>query len=308
MLAHNRERLVSSALESVLVQSSAPRSVTVLDQASTDCTASVVESFVDRGVGLVRRTDNNIARGWSDLIAMARGPWTLVFHDDDILHPDYLRAVTSLITLHPDATAVVASMVMTDKPESIAWPKVDASRWRRMSARALATAAYSGFRMAFPSVVYRTDVLKGLRFDVDGFGMLGDRPLVYGAVEAGFAIVLPDPWVKYRLHAGRWSEDASRGPFLHEVLALQRRYLQLLGDSPATRSGRTFLRRNYRNLLHEYGRLRLAQRMTMAEYLGMAIRERAATARSIRVGRAYSIATCVPRSVERSVRSLRRLM
>lgn len=305
MLAHNRESLVPSALESVLNQSRPPMSVTVFDQNSSDGTAAVVESFRGRGVELVRRSDNNIARGWDDLIARAGGPWTLVFHDDDILHPEYLRTVSGLVAAHPDATSVVSSMVMTDRPEGIPWPRVNPGRWRPMSARELAAAAYAGFRMAFPSVVYRTDALKGLSFDVARYGMLGDRPLVFSAVQAGHALVLPEPWVKYRLHPGRWSVDGSRGPFLHEVLALQGRYLGLLGDSPSTRSGRTFLRRNYRNLMIEYGRLKLAARMSVDEYLAMAVGEGAATDRSIRIGRAYAVATGLPRSIERSVRNLR---
>ncbi len=305
MLAHNRESLVGSAIESVLSQSLLPRSVTVLDQASTDGTREAVMRYSTRGVKLIRRADNNIARGWSDLIAEASGPWTLVFHDDDVLHPDYLRTAQALIETHPEATAVVSSMVMTERPETTPWPRVRPDRWRRMSARELATAAYAGFRMAFPSVVYRTDVLKGLSFDVDRYGMLGDRPLVFSAVEAGSAIVLPDLWVKYRLHPGRWSVDGSRGPFLHEVLALQRRYLGLLGDSPSTRSGRTFLRRNYRNLVTEHQRLSLSKQMPMDAFMALAVREGAATERSISVGRAYAAATQLPRAIERTVRNLR---
>lgn len=306
VLTYNRAPLIGATLESLLAQVQPASRICVLDNGSTDGTVKVVRSFAARGVELVCRKSNDPRACWSELQAMARGPWTMLFHDDDLLHPNYLRDVSAALAHQQNATVVVSSMHAHRDPERAAWGQVRGSRYATLTGQQLAARLYGGFPMPFCSVIYRTDVLKRGDFKLDTYGKICDRPFVIEAALAGGAVVMLDPYVKYRVHARQDSADQTTGPFLPEVFALQRYYRKLLGESLTDSAGRIFLRRNYRNLLREFIRLNrnaLASISQEAFFRG-AIEAGAASTWSLRCGKLYTALTQIPRRIERGLKAL----
>ncbi len=308
VLTYNRAAFLRVTLESLLAQKYPASRICVLDNGSTDDTHLVVQSFASRGVEFVRRAQNDPRGCWPELQAMARGPWTMLFHDDDLLHPNYLSDVAAVLVVEPRATVVVSSMKVHQDPENAAWENVRGTQWTIRTARQLAEDLYRGFRMPFCSAVYRTDVLRGLspRFDV--YGKIFDRPFVIDAACAGKAVVMRDAYVKYRTHAKQDSTDTSSGPFLPEVLALQAYYGKILGDRFTHSSGRAFLRRNYQNLINEFARLNPNCPVSLSKdaFLRSAIDIGAASTRSIRCGKIYAGLSLIPRLIERRFKQILR--
>ena len=306
VLTYNRSTFLRVTLESLLAQKHPDSRICVLDNGSTDDTQLVVQSFAPRGVELVRRAQNDPRGCWPELQAMARGPWTMLFHDDDLLHPNYLSDVAAVIAVEPLTTVVVSAMNVHQNPETAAWGKVRGHRWRTRTGRQLAEDIYRGFRMPFCSAVYRTDVLRGLspRFDV--YGKIFDRPFVIDAACAGNSVVMLDAYVKYRTHAKQDSADTSSGPFLSEVLALQTYYGKILGDRLTQSAGRAFLRRNYQNLINEFARLNPNNTVSLSkgDFLRRAINVGAASSRSIRCGTIYAGLSSIPRLIERRFKQI----
>ena len=304
VLTYNRSAFLRATLESLLAQKHPASRICVLDNGSTDDTQLVVQSFAPRGVELVRRVQNDPRECWPELQAMARGPWTMLFHDDDLLHPNYLSDVAAVIAVEPLTTVVVSAMNVHQNPETAAWGKVRGNRWRTRTGRQLAEDIYRGFRMPFCSAVYRTDVLRGLspRFDV--YGKIFDRPFVIDAACAGKAVVMRDAYVKYRTHAKQDSADISSGPFLSEVLALQVYYRKILGDRLTQSPGRAFLRRNYRNLRREFasGNHVNSGRRSKQLFFAQAINVGAASRKSLIYGHLYVAIMELPRRCERIVK------
>ena len=306
VLTYNRSTFLRVTLESLLAQKHPASRICVLDNGSTDDTQLVVQSFAPRGVELVRRAQNDPRECWPELQAMARGPWTMLFHDDDLLHPNYLSDVGAVIAVEPLTTVVVSAMNVHQNPETAAWGKVRGHRWRTRTGKQLAEDLYRGFRMPFCSAVYRTDVLRGLspRFDV--YGKIFDRPFVIDAACAGNSVVMLDAYVKYRTHAKQDSANTSSGPFLSEVLALQAYYGKILGDRFTQSSGRAFLRRNYQNLINEFARLNPNNTVSLSkgDFLRRAINVGAASSRSIRCGTIYATLSSIPRLIERRFKQI----
>jgi glycosyltransferase involved in cell wall biosynthesis len=306
VLTYNRALLISATIESLLAQSQPAARICVLDNGSSDDTVQVVRSFAARGVELVCRESNDPQACWSDLQSMARGSWTMLFHDDDLLHPDYLRDVSAALTSEPHATVAVSAMRVHRNPEAAKWEQVRPNRYRNLTAQQLAALLYGGFPMPFCSAVYRTDVLQRLRFEFETYGKISDRPFVIEAAQAGSAVVMLDRYVKYRSHERQDSTDQATGPFLPEILALQRYYRQLLGERLSDASGRIFLRRNYINLLREYDRLNrnALKPMSKGKFFRMAIEAEAASSWSLRFGECYTTLSQIPKNVERGFKSL----
>lgn len=306
VLTYNRAPLIGATLESLLAQIQPPSRICVLDNGSTDDTVKVVQSFAARGVELVCRGSNDPRACWAELQAMARGPWTILFHDDDLLHPGYLRDVSAALVHNPGATVAVSAMRVSQHPERTAWKKVRGSRYLTLTGKQLAARLYGGFPMPFCSAVYRTDVLQRGNFQFETYGKICDRPFVIEAALAGSAVVMLDPYVKYRIHAKQDSTDQATGPFLPEIFALQRYYRKVLGERLADPTGRIFLQRNYRNLLGEFIRLNRNARVPMSKtaFFLNAIRAEAASPWSLRCGRSYSALTQIPKRIERRIKAL----
>lgn len=305
VLTYNRAPLIGATLESLLAQTKPASRICVLDNGSTDGTVEVVRFFRDRGVELVCRNSNDPRSCWLDLQVMARGPWTMLFHDDDLLHPNYLSDVSAALAHEPHATVAVSAMRVYHDPESAEWMHVRGNRYCILTRRQLAARLYGGFPMPFCSAVYRTDVLKQGNFHFETFGKIGDRPFVIETARTGNAVVMLDPYVKYRVHARQDSTDQSTGPFLPEVLALQCYYRKVLGESLLNSAGRIFLRRNYRNLLGEFTRLNRnsSAPITQDVFFRGAIEAGAASVWSLRCGKCYAVLTQIPRRIERSLKT-----
>jgi glycosyltransferase involved in cell wall biosynthesis len=306
VLTYNRASFIGATLESLLAQVQPACRICVLDNGSTDNTKDIVQPFATRGVELFCRESNDPRACWPELQSMARGPWTMLFHDDDLLHPHYLRDMSDALAHAPRATVGVSAMRAHENPEDAQWETVRGNRYRILTGRQLAARLYGGFPMPFCSAVYRTDVLRQANFRIETYGKIGDRPFVIEAARAGSAVVMLDPYVKYRLHPGQDSADQATGPFLPEIFALQRYYRNVIGESLGNSPGRTFLRRNYRNLLRECDRLNRNSSVSIPRnsFLSSAIEAEAASTWSLGLGRGYAVLTKVPRLIERGFKAL----
>lgn len=305
VLTYNRAPLIGATIESLLAQVQPASRICVFDNGSNDDTAKMVRSFEKRGVELVCRKANDPRLCWSELQDMAQGPWTMLFHDDDLLHPNYLRDVSAALANEPRATVAVSAMRVHQAPEKEGWERVRPNRHRTLTGRQLATLLYGGFPMPFCSAIYRTDILRQCSFEFSTYGKIADRPFVIDAAQAGLAVVMLDRYVKYRCHPSQDSSNYATGPFLPEIFALQRYYHQILGESLRDAAGRSFLRRNFRNLSGEYTRLNrnVDCPMSRETFFQSAIEAGAASDWSLRFGEHYAALTQIPRQIERKIKS-----
>jgi glycosyltransferase involved in cell wall biosynthesis len=88
---HNRSRLLTLTLGSVLRQRAVDLEIIVVDDGSTDDTGEVVAGLRDARIRLVRHdTPQGVAAARNRGIAEARGAWVAFLDDDDLWAPDKL--------------------------------------------------------------------------------------------------------------------------------------------------------------------------------------------------------------------------
>jgi glycosyltransferase involved in cell wall biosynthesis len=309
VVTYNREALLPETLETLLAQTVPATSIRIVDNGSTDRTGEIARSFASRGVHYFRRDVNDPLACWRDLQRIPTAKWVMVFHDDDLLHPEYLRAVSTVIDAFPEATLIGSAMKAEAAPNARDWATISPKRTTGiLSWREFARKLYAGFPFPFCSAVYRTEVFRRTVADTGTYGKIFDRPFLMEAARAGGAVLLKDAFVKYRVHPSQDSRDSATGPFPSEALMLQRYYREALGEDPWSRSGRTFLKRNYRNLSSDFEHLcRNNPGGTDREtFFRDALAVGAASPRSLRLGAVYAALTNLPRRLERSVRGLLR--
>src|ERR1035438_397419 len=86
---YNAALTVRQTLNSILAQTYTNLVVHVSDNASTDDTLKVIESFADSRVKIHRHSINVGGEGNFDrCIQLAEGKYTAIFHSDDIYEPE----------------------------------------------------------------------------------------------------------------------------------------------------------------------------------------------------------------------------
>ncbi len=98
----DRADFLPAALDSVLAQEGVPLEVIVVDDGSTDETASVLQRYGDRIVSL-RQPNSGPAIARNRGIAVARGEWVAFLDSDDMWEPGALRRLLDAATANPDA-------------------------------------------------------------------------------------------------------------------------------------------------------------------------------------------------------------
>lgn len=119
----NQARYVGETIASVLAQNGDDIEHLVLDNHSTDGTASVLEPFArDPRVTIITESDHGqadaINRGWQ----RARGRWLAWLNSDDLYEPGALQHVREAIAAHPDARWIVGGFrIINAQGQRVGW-------------------------------------------------------------------------------------------------------------------------------------------------------------------------------------------
>jgi GT2 family glycosyltransferase len=101
LVTYNSGRFIKRCLESALDQRYPHKEIIVIDNASTDGTADILEQFADRCTIVVNEENLGFAAAQNQAIKMARGEWILTLNPDVLLLPDFIE--TLVLTGNLDA-------------------------------------------------------------------------------------------------------------------------------------------------------------------------------------------------------------
>jgi glycosyltransferase involved in cell wall biosynthesis len=210
--AHNRERMVARALDSVLAQTSRPAEIVVVDDASTDRTAAVAE---ERGARVIRRERNGgegAARNSG--LAAASQPWVALLDSDDEWLPGHLEA---LWRGRGDHVLVATSCIRCGED-----PRVDrfhgAATGRDLVVRSPSDIVFPENPVPVSALMVRRDVALA----VGGYRKLrhcSDFDFLLRCLEAGSGVVLPEVGMLYHLHADQVSREREAMKEAHAEIA-----------------------------------------------------------------------------------------
>jgi hypothetical protein len=112
--AYNAERFLRLSLDSIVGQTYPAKEILLMDDASTDRTAEIAQSYGGR-IAYHRQPRNRGQFGnVDDGIALARGKYVAVYHSDDLYDPDIVAREVAFLEAHPTAGAVFALDIFID--------------------------------------------------------------------------------------------------------------------------------------------------------------------------------------------------
>ena len=116
---HNRADVLPRAIESVLAQELADFELIVVDDGSSDESASIAQSYGDSRIHLIRLEENrggNVAR--NEGLRAAQAPLIAFLDSDDRYLPNKLGRVAAHFDEHPDLDLLVDSFIKIQPPGS----------------------------------------------------------------------------------------------------------------------------------------------------------------------------------------------
>ena len=111
----NRGAQIAATLDSVLAQTLAPLEIIVVDDGSSDETASFIERHYGDRVRLIRQKNGGVARARNRGLADAKGDWIAFLDHDDEFLPQKLELQMAALRAHPAANTAYCDWLSVDE-------------------------------------------------------------------------------------------------------------------------------------------------------------------------------------------------
>jgi GT2 family glycosyltransferase len=231
ILCHNRPDDARQAIRSVLAQTDQEFTLTVSDNSSDDRVEQMVRQDFP-AVNYVRRRPMLAAlEHFNRCIEEAQGTHFCLFHDDDLMAPDFVQEVKAAIQAYPQAIAFGCNAYIESLGKR--QPRLAILSGRRYelitSPRQLAARYFARYQSGiapFPGYVYQRASVGTTRFHPDE-GKYSDVTWLLRLAGAGLTVWISKPLMTYRLHGGNDGSIESRRDRLRflSYLKQQRREL-----------------------------------------------------------------------------------
>ena len=253
ILTYNRSYLLRDTIKSIINQTAPGSNIIVYDNGSTDNTMVVVEEFLGYGVSYIKNNVNNHLGAWNEIKNICSREWLIVFHDDDIMHPEYIQSALHMINKYPNISLVCSNMYQFENISDIKLEMdLGIAHYNFDKLSGFANLLYKGFPIPFCSAIYKTSVFKLLNVEFDIFDKMFDRPFMMNASAYGSVVVLKRKYIYVRKHTNQDSCTISNGKYTNAIISLNKFYYTALGSNFFTKTGRTFLFKSYNRLYGSY--------------------------------------------------------
>ncbi len=111
---HNHAVYLSTAIESVLAQTSADWELIIVDDGSTDDTADVVSDFIDHRIKYIQQPNQGLATARNTGLTTSRGKYVAFLDADDVFLPKKLETQANQLDRCPGIGLVAGGWYYTD--------------------------------------------------------------------------------------------------------------------------------------------------------------------------------------------------
>jgi glycosyltransferase involved in cell wall biosynthesis len=206
VLSCERKDFCRDAVASAVAQNYGHYEVIVSDNSKGDDVADMLErEFPD--VKLIRRRPALPALDhFNCLIEECQAPLMVMFHDDDVLAPDYVKQMVELFVNHPHIAAAGCNANLIRDQRFTREPVMGSFHGQAtIKTSKDLVEPYLSLNLTnpapFPGYMYRTQFIKGLKLDARKGGKYADVSFLCDVVERAAILWTADCLFNYRLHS-----------------------------------------------------------------------------------------------------------
>lgn len=237
VLCHNRPDFARETLHSILKQTDHDFNLVVSDNSSNNEVETMVRSDFPQLEYRRRNQMRQSLEHFNLCMDEAESDYFCLFHDDDIMQPNFVRCMRQVLDENQQAIAcgcnalleshgIIQRRAMFRALGRLEWIASPRSLARRYFAR-----AQSGIA-PFPGYVYRRSMVGKLRLDADG-GKHSDVSWLMNVVMKGRIVWIAEPLMIYRVHSNNDSGTESLRDQLR-FMGYMKQNIELIGRDVLT--------------------------------------------------------------------------
>ncbi len=100
--AYNAAPFIEETIQSLYNQTHTNWEAIIVNDGSTDTTATICDSFTDKRVSTIHQSNTGVAVARNNGLALAKGDYIVFFDADDLMAPDFLQARIQVLEENPD--------------------------------------------------------------------------------------------------------------------------------------------------------------------------------------------------------------
>lgn len=209
----NYGRFLPDVVRSVLAQTFKDFELVVVDNASTDATAELMEAFVrsDPRIRFYRNAENiGIAKNFNRALGYATGDYVKILCADDLLAPSALERSLALIQSDPAVSLVTTGRLLVDfQLRPVGYLSYCSTQGSVDGAKVIDRCLFGTNYVGEPSAALfrRQQAARG--FD-ESYPHLLDMVMWFHLLEQGRLACIPEPLTYIRLHKSQITQDNRR--------------------------------------------------------------------------------------------------
>ena len=209
---YNRESYLRDCLISILNQSFQDFLILIFDNCSNYDIVGMVKEFNDKRIEVVKNevnlgNDGNFKKIFNYNF---ESDYLVIFHDDDTMHPDFLKKGVSLMDENGDMVWVGTSMnFVKNKNKMLDFSKIKNKKPLILNKHDLIRCILRWFRLNFGSIMYRVKYVEDIEPFFKNFFKWCDRPFLISLIRDRNVGIIEDELVNYRIHSNQDSQAAA---------------------------------------------------------------------------------------------------
>lgn len=249
VLTYNRSQYLEMALSAICESNATWRKIIILNNASTDNTLDVIseiqKKYPNRKIDVITHKKNlGNAGNFKVSQKFATNKYLAVFHDDDIVHPEYIDRAMQLMNKNIVMSTGMAHAVYN--ADNVNWDILPDTCFYYPKDRNAFLQMIIG-RPTFCCAIYKTSIYRRVGYHPELYGKLHDIIFMYDVGRYGDLMFLHGECIRCRQHIGSDTNFLKTGPFPEEILAV----LAHMKQDYAMECPVTGIKEEVRNILYD---------------------------------------------------------
>jgi glycosyltransferase involved in cell wall biosynthesis len=215
---HNRSNYLKESITSIINQSENVRKITILDNESTDNTMEVVLSFKKYGVSYIK-TEGHLGN-FKKIQEIASKPYVMLFHDDDLLHYDYLKLAVGSLNKYSDISLITSRYTeFKDNNTPIFATKITSDHYLFENQQSFAKHMFFIEHIAYATAIYKTEFFKKEPLNYEKYNKFNDWPFMLNFANYGKVALFHDPNIFFiRRHCNQDTWTDTNTPNVEQII------------------------------------------------------------------------------------------
>jgi glycosyltransferase involved in cell wall biosynthesis len=217
IFTRNRKEFLIRSIQSLLDQTTAISEIIVLDNSDNSETQNLFADITDHRIKYIRTMGK--FGNYEKSLELANKKYVMLFHDDDVLHPDYISHAIKHLNERKNVALIASWSTTFNSDEEIEFTAPIETYYYFRNQNLFARHMYLGEGIAFSSAIYKTSNFLKTKSNYTSFGKYNDWPFLVNSIGNGSAVLLADSSLLYsRVHPDQDSVTRSNPLDLHQIV------------------------------------------------------------------------------------------